>query len=95
MNIFSIANEELNKIYEWFKANKLSLNADKTNYSLLHKTIKTDDLPLLFLKLLINHNEVGRVESIKFLGVLLVEHLSWKEHIRYTENRKVAKDIGV
>ena len=32
--------------------------------------------------------------SIKFLGALLHEHLSWKENIRYTEN-KVAKSIGL
>ena len=32
--------------------------------------------------------------SIKFLGVLLDEYLSWKEHIRYTEN-KVTKSFGL
>ena len=30
----------------------------------------------------------------KFLGVSLDEHLSWKGHIRYTEN-KVTKSIGL
>ena len=77
-----MVNEELSKIYEWFNANKLSLNADKTKYSLFHKPSKTDNLPILLLKLLINDNKVERVKSIKFLGVLLDEHLSWKEHIR-------------
>ena len=91
--LFSMVNDELEKIYEWFNANKLSLNADKTKYSLFHKPSKTDDLPLLLPKVLINDKEVERVGSIKFLGVLLDEHLSWKEHVRYTENR-VAKSIG-
>ena len=27
------------------------------------------------------------VESIKFLGMLLDEHLSWKDHIIYNENK--------
>ena len=40
--------------------------------------------------LLTNDNEMERAESITFLGVLLDEHLSWKGHIRNTEN-KVAK----
>ena len=31
---FSIVNMELEKISEWFKANKLSLNIKKTNYVL-------------------------------------------------------------
>ena len=35
--LFSMVNDELNKIYEWFNANKLSLNADKAKYSLFHK----------------------------------------------------------
>ena len=52
--LFSTTNDELNKTYEWFNANKLSLNADKTKYSLFHKPSKTNDLPLLLPKLLIN-----------------------------------------
>ena len=69
------------------------INADK-KYSLFHKLSKTDDLPLLPPKLLINNNEVERVRSIKFLGVLLDEYLSWKKQIGYTEN-KVAKSFGL
>ena len=49
--LFYIVNDELNKLYEWFKANKLSLNANKTKYSLFHKPSKTDDHPLLLPKL--------------------------------------------
>ena len=64
-------------------------------YSIFYKPSKTDDdLPLLLPKLLINDKKVERVESIKFLGVLLDEHLSWTEHIRYTKN-KVAESIGL
>ena len=42
----------------------------------------------------INSTIAERLGSIKFLGVLLDEHLSWKEHIRYNEN-KIAKSIGL
>ena len=35
-----------------------------------------------------------RVESKKFLSVLLNENLSWKDHIKYIEN-KAAKNIGL
>ena len=44
--------------------------------------------------MIINNHQVARAESIKFLGVLLDENLSWKEHIKYTEN-KIAKNIGL
>ena len=35
-----------------------------------------------------------REESIKFLGVLLDQHLTWQEQIKRTEN-KIAKSIGI
>ena len=34
------------------------------------------------------------IKSIKFLGVLLDQNLSWKDHIKYIEN-KVAKNISL
>ena len=92
--LFSLVNQELQKINEWFEANKLSLNVEKTKYSLFHKPSRRDDLPLLLPKLLIKKHKVERVESIKFLGVLLDENLSWKDHIKYIEN-KVTKNIGL
>ena len=75
--LFSMVNDEMKKTYELFNANKLSLNGDKTMYSLFHKPSKADDLPLLLPKVPINDKEVERVGSIKFHGVLLDEHLSW------------------
>ena len=41
--LFSTVNMELEKISEWFKADKLSLNIKKTNYTLFSAK---DDLPL-------------------------------------------------
>ena len=49
--LFSIANKELNKISDWFTANKLSLNVTKTKFSLFHKASRKDDIPLKSLKL--------------------------------------------
>ena len=66
----------------------------KTKYSFFHKPSKKDDIPLRLLKLIINNYEIHREESIKFLGVLLDQHLTWKEHIKLTEN-KIAKNIGI
>ena len=78
----------------WFMANKLSLNVGKTNYSLFHKPGRVDDLPLQLPKLSINNQEIKRTSYTKFLGVLLDENLSWKEHLKYTQN-KIAKSIGL
>ena len=43
---------------------------------------------------IINNYEIQREESIKFLGVLLDQHLTWKEHVKLTEN-KIAKNKGI
>ena len=40
-----------------------------------------------------NNNQIQRSESIKFLGVFLDKNLTWKDHIKYIEN-KIAKNIG-
>ena len=45
-------------------------------------------------KLCINNNQIQRSESIKFLGVFLDENLTWRDHIKYIEN-KIAKNIGI
>ena len=58
--------------------NKLALNIDKTNFVLFHSPKKKlpDLIPLKFGKKIIK-----RTKYVKFLGVLVDEHLSWKCHI--------------
>ena len=38
--LFSDANKELTNINEWFVANKLSLNVEKTKFSFFHKPLR-------------------------------------------------------
>ena len=91
---FSLVNQELQKVNEWFETNELSLYVEKAKQSLFHKPSRTNDLPLLLPKLLIKKHKVERIELIKFLGVLLDENLSWIDHIKYIES-KVAKNIDL
>ena len=92
--LFETVNNELQKISQWFISNKLSLNVKKTKYSFFHKPSKKDNIPLALPKLCINNYQIQRSESIKFFGVFLDENLTWKDHIKYTEN-KIAKNIGI
>ena len=84
----------MEKISEWFQANKLSLNIKKTNYTLFHKNSTKDDLPLKLLDLKIVNNILKRRTSIKFLGVMLDENISWKEHVKIEEN-ELSKNVGL
>ena len=85
---------ELNKVFRWFNANKVSLNKDKTKYTFFHKAREKDNIPLKLPSLFINDREIKRITSIKYLGVLIDEHLTWKEHITVIEN-KVSKNLGL
>ena len=80
--VFLKVNDELQKVNEWFISNKLSLNVKKTKYSFFHKPSKKSDIPLVLPKLNINNREIARTESIKFLGALFDENLSWKTDIK-------------
>ena len=64
---------------KWFKANKLLLNIKKTKYSLFHK---------------IENLNIEKNPSIKFLGVMIDEHISWRDHVRIVES-KIAKKIAL
>ena len=59
-------NNELDKIGEWFKANKLSLNVKKTKYTFFHKNSIKDDIPLKLPELKIANREIERTNAIKF-----------------------------
>ena len=86
-----MANFELYKIEDWFKANKLTLNASKTKYILFKK--KKEDVNITSLKLLIDNKDIERVgtgcknESFKFVGVHLDENLNWNHHLKSVKNK--------
>ena len=93
-HLFTVVNKKLVNIKDWFTANKLSLYVEKAKYSFFHKPSKKDHVPLRLPKLIINNHEIQRKESIKFLGILLEQHLTWKELMKLTEN-KITKNIGI
>ena len=88
------ANLKLWKISEWFQANKLSLSEDKTRFSLFHRPQDRDNLSLWLPALKINDYEIKQSSSVKILGTLVDEHLSWIDHINTLEN-KLSKNLGL
>ena len=84
---FASVNEEL------MNTSKLSPDVGKTKYSLFHKLSRVDDLPLKLPKISINNQEIKRASCTKFL-ILLDENLSWKEHLKYTEN-EITRSTGL
>jgi len=87
-----VVNEELLKIDVWFATNKLTLNLDKTNYILFKSHRKA--LPTGSFDLRIKDTPIEMVESTKFLGVHIDQHMTWKVHINQI-SAKIAKNVGI
>jgi len=84
-------NQELCKLSNWFKVNKLSLNVKKTNYIIFrNKSKKIEKIP----EIIIDNCKINPVTSCKFLGVIINENLSWADHIE-TIRKKISKNIGL
>ena len=84
-------NKELNKVTSWLDRNKLALNINKTNFVLFHSPRK--QLPDL-INLKFGKKGIKRVKYVKFLGVLVDEHLSWKYHINEL-CKKLSRTSGI
>ena len=82
-------NDQLSKVIEWFCANKLSLNIEKSNFVLFHP--KKANFPM---KLNICGKEIKQKKSIKYLGVLIDCLLNWKDHV-YELSKKISRGIGI
>lgn len=84
-SLISEANSGITKFSDWFHTNKLSLNIKKSNFIIF--TGKNKKYCKSRAKLFIDGNDIIQVPSTKFLGVLIDENLSWKEHIKSVNNK--------
>jgi hypothetical protein len=101
-------NEELQKLANWLRANKMAVNVQKTKYVIFRtreQEIAHDIQPVVF-----NNNEIGKIQnpekitplqriyggsdstSYKLLGVLFDEYLSFDDHISSIKS-KISKGL--
>ena len=90
-NLTKIVTKELRFVKKWLDANKLSLNIAKTNYIIFHSS--SVNVPSDF-NIKIGKKHIKRVKFVKFLGLLLDEHLSWKYHLNEL-SKKLARTCGM
>jgi len=86
------ANNYLKMMNIWFPANKLSLNINKTCYSVFsrNKLSATDTE----LNLYIGNQKIAKTMNCKYLGIFIDENLNWKIHIDYIY-KKLIKFTGI
>ena len=78
-------NNELKKLYEWLCINRLSLNITKTNFVIFHAINK----PKTPVTILIHKQAVDEADYVKYLGVLIDSHLTFKKHIDELINKSL------
>lgn len=69
-------NSELNNVFTWLYCNKLSLNVNKSAFSIF------TDKQYIIPTIIINDKEVSFARKTKFLGVVINNRLSFDFHVR-------------
>ena len=78
-------NNELKNVYRYCQVNKLSINFKKTNYMVIRSPQMTPKINII---------GISQVKTQKYLGIYIDEHLNWKTHIDYINN-KLARTIAI
>ena len=84
-NIIETASIIMTQLTSWFNANKLTLNADKSSFTIFKSRGKRiQNLPehIEFLD-----KQLKRTTHIKFLGITIEENLTWNLHINEICNK--------
>ena len=89
-HLFHRANISLSAIFNWFRANKLSLNATKTQYMVIQPHNRKQNISAYNLK--IDDVVLTKANSCKFLGIIIDESLSWKPQLS-SINSKISRAI--
>lgn len=76
--LYAEMNVDANNLFEWFNANKLSLNTGKTFYIVFAKPKKQ----CIRSTIKINGTEICKKEGAQFLGMYVDNDLNWHEHIK-------------
>jgi hypothetical protein len=82
------ANYYLQRLNEWFIANKLSLSLGKTSYTIFGAASDYD------VVLKIGTTEINRVTSCDYLGLIIDDEVKWVKHIELNCN-KLIKFVGL
>ena len=83
-------NYELANFHNYLKANKLSLNINKTKAMVFHMPQKRIQFPLIKIA----GEDIAFVDNFNFLGIIINKHLNWTSHVDML-SAKLSKTIGI
>ena len=76
----------MTNIAEWMQLNKLSLNADKSEFMVIGHSRQLNVLNEL-REIKVNHKKINRVTNTKYLGLNIDENLSWKDQYKTVKTK--------
>lgn len=77
-----IMQHDLDLMYQWFSANRMSVNTDKSNFMVFTMTNVTPTLTLSM-----NNVPLKQVHETNYLGLVIDNRLKWHGHIRKVKNK--------
>ena len=90
--LYTNMSADLTKLADWFHANKLSLNVNKTNCMLI-TNINESASHKYTLK--IGNDVIERKTCVKFLGLHLDDRLTWHEHIKVCKSKAASSIYAI
>ena len=91
-NLQTMLNQDLDRLAQWLYEHKLTLNVSKSKFMLIGGPRKLNTLEEFTLT--IKEKELDRVNSYKYLGVIINENLSWTDHVDYIKT-KVSQRLSI
>ena len=85
----TLMNTELANSCEWFTCNRLSLNLKKT-----HAMVFTNKSVDKNVNIRLNNNVIEQVNSCTFLGVVIDDKLTWKNHCQKVLTL-ISRNLGI
>jgi len=87
----STMNSQLSIVNSWLQANRLSLNLTKTYSMLFSLNRGVQSGPLM---LAIDGIPIERVHTIRYLGIIIDDRLTWAAHIDHIA-KKISRSVGI
>ena len=84
-------NQELKLLSQWLNLNRLALNVSKTNFVIFRSTKKRLNHNVI---LIMNRKALEQKDFVKYLGVLMDQHLAWKQQIS-SVSKKISRGAGI
>ena len=78
-DVENAVNSDLESLRNWLIANKLSLNVGKTEFMLIGSRQMIKDF---HPKTFIENKQTSKVDKCKTLGIIVYQHLSWKNNTK-------------